>query len=254
MKELSFPLLKADDIECRVGTVKENEGYSLLLYKTARTDAKYLDQVVGAMNWQVKYYLLNDVLFCSIGVYNEERNEWIWKDDCGSETEVEKEKGQSSDAFKRAGFRWSIGRSELYSAPFIWIKEEGVNKLSLKKRRWEVKSISYNANKEIETLEIVNEKGEVVYSYGLKKTQVGNSPKTIEKKEVGGFEDLHEDSPIKKEQLDAILMYAFTLSEERHEKFDNWLTKSFGTSDFNALTEKQANEVIKQCHIGEQKW
>ena len=64
---------------------------------------------------------------------------------------------------------------------------------------------------------------------------------------------MHDDKPIAKEQLDLILMYSITLNEERKSKFFNWLTKAFGTSDFNALTEKQADEVIKQCHIGEQK-
>lgn len=252
MNKLDFPLLEAKDIECRVGDCKENEGYYLLLYKTARTDAKYLDQVVGAMNWQVKYYLLNDTLFCSIGIYDEERKEWIWKDDCGSETKVEKEKGQSSDAFKRAGFRWSIGRSELYSAPFIWIKEKNISKPALKKRRWDVKSISYDNNREIKTLEIVNEKGEIVFSYGLKKNVAKQAEK--EPKQESEFVDLHEETkrPIQKDQLDKILMYAFTIGDERKEKFLNWLDKSYGVKDYGELDEKQASEVIAKCHIGEQ--
>lgn len=254
MKELKFPLLKAEDIECRVGNVaKDGSGFSLLLYKTARTDAKYLDQVVGAMNWQCRYYLLNNTLFCSLGIYNEERKEWIWKDDCGSETQVEAEKGQSSDAFKRAGFRVGIGRSELYSAPFIWVQTSDTNTT---KKKYAVKSISYDDNSEIKTLEIANEKGEVVFSYGLKKNVAKTSekaPKTPEKKEVGGFVDLHdgENNPISKEQLDKILMYVFTLSEDRKGKFDNWLLKEFSVRDYGELKEKEAKIVIEKCHIGE---
>ena len=253
MKELCFPLLEAKDIECRIGVVKQDKGFSLLLYKTARTDARYLDKEVGAMNWQVKYYLLNDTLYCSIGVYNEELKEWVWKDDCGSETQVEKEKGQSSDAFKRAGFRWGIGR-ELYYTPFIWIESKDTNTDTRKK--YDVKSISYDEKtNEVKTLEIVNEKGEIVYSYGIKKNKAETSqkePKTIEKKDVGGFVDLHDTKPIQKEQLDQLLMYAFTLSEDRHDKFTNWLEKTYGTKDFNELSEEQANQVIAKCHIGEQ--
>lgn len=249
MSKLHFPLLKADDIECRVGNVKVNEGFSLLLYKTARTDARYLDQVVGAYNWQVKYYLLNDTLYCSIGVYNEERNEWIWKDDCGSETQVEKEKGQSSDAFKRAGFRWGIGR-ELYNAPFIWIQSQDTGKDT--REKYDVKSISYDEKtSEIKTLEIVNKKGEVVYSYGLNRKQAENKPKTPEKKEVGGFVNLHSEDKITKDQLDKILLYMVSLGEERNVKFKNWLEKSYGSSDLNTLNQKQANEIIVTCHIGE---
>lgn len=252
MNNLDFPLLVADDIECRVGNVKQGKGFSLLLYKTARTDAKYLDLVVGAFNWQSKYYLLNNTLFCSIGVFNEERQEWIWKDDCGSETQVEAEKGQSSDAFKRAGFRWGIGRSELYSAPFIWVEETEQN---TPKKKYQVKSISYDDNKEIKTLEIINEKNEVVFSYGLKQKVAKTSEKaektTSENK--GEFFDLHanDDKPILKEQLDKILMYVFTLGEERKAKFDTWLLRDFNVKDYNSLTESQAKTIIAKCHIGE---
>lgn len=244
MTKLDFPLLKAEDIECRVGNVaKSGDGFSLLLYKTARTDAKYLDDIVGAYNWQVRYYLLNNTLYCSIGIYFEERNEWVWKDDCGSETQVEAEKGQSSDAFKRAGFRWGIGR-ELYFAPFIYIKVDDNN---TPKKKYDVKSISYDENRKIKTLEIVNEKGEVVYSYGLKR-KVAEKGENEPKKD--GFVDLHA-KPISKDQLDAILMYAFALGEERKAKFDNWLEKDFGVKDYNTLTSEQAQTIISKCHIGE---
>ena len=44
----------------------------------------------------------------------------MWKEDCGTESFTEKEKGEASDAFKRAGFRWGIG-IELYNSPRIMI-------------------------------------------------------------------------------------------------------------------------------------
>ena len=68
--------------------------------------------------WQRKHYECKGNLFCSVGI--KVGDEWIWKDDCGTESYTEKEKGEASDSFKRACFNWGIGR-ELYTAPFIWI-------------------------------------------------------------------------------------------------------------------------------------
>ena len=120
-----FPVLEAQDIECRVQRITD-KGASLLLYKTARTDARMLDQVVGAFGWQSDYRMIGDTLYCGIGILDPEGEKWIWKWDCGAETQVEAEKGQASDAFKRAGFKWGIGR-ELYTAPFIWVGADKMN-------------------------------------------------------------------------------------------------------------------------------
>lgn len=145
-----FKPLLADDIEVRIGQVKEGKGASLLLYKTARTDANVLDAVVGQYNWECDYKVINDVLFCGIGIRTEADGRMVWKWDAGSESNVEKDKGEASDAFKRAGFRWGIGR-ELYTAPFIWAA--GAEKFD----KFYVKEIGYE-NGRITALEIVNEK------------------------------------------------------------------------------------------------
>ena len=110
-----FRLLKADEIETRVNQISQ-KGLSLLLYKTARTDANLLDETVGPMNWQNDFKLIDGILFGGIGIKTD--NEYVWKWDCGVESYTEKEKGRASDAFKRAGFKCGIGR-ELYTAPFI---------------------------------------------------------------------------------------------------------------------------------------
>lgn len=121
---MKFRELHADEIECRVQSVKKN-GLVLLLYKTARTDMNILDETVGADNWQCKFYENKGILFCSLGIntnydHPENGDRWIWKDDAGVESNTEAEKGNASDARKRAGFAWGIGR-ELYTAPFTWI-------------------------------------------------------------------------------------------------------------------------------------
>ena len=112
--------LKEEEIECKVLKVKE-EGVSLLLYKTARTDALILDETFGKMNWQCEYKEIKQNLYCGISVFNYEQNQWITKWDCGIESAYgDKAKGEASDAFKRAGFKWGIG-TELYTSPHIWI-------------------------------------------------------------------------------------------------------------------------------------
>lgn len=124
---MKFRDLTADEIECRVAKVND-KGVQILLYKNARVDANILDETVGADNWQNKFYECKGNLYCSVGINTncgkpESPERWIWKDDCGSESDYEKVKGEASDAFKRAcATKWSIGR-ELYTAPFIWISD-----------------------------------------------------------------------------------------------------------------------------------
>ena len=117
-----FKPLEAKDIECRVAQVDQKGNVTLLLYKTARVDANVLDEVVGQFGWQCEFKEVNGVVYCGIGIQSE-TGEWMWKWDAGSESNVEKEKGQASDAFKRAGFKWGIGR-ELYTAPRIRVKPD----------------------------------------------------------------------------------------------------------------------------------
>lgn len=162
-----FRLLYADEIECRVSTVNE-KGCSLLLYKDARVDQNILDETVGAYNWQRRHELINGNLFCSVGV-RDSTGEWVWKQDVGTESYTEKEKGQASDAFKRACFNWGIGR-ELYTAPFIWIpagkvKIDSKNGKCTTYDRFEVFDIGYKDDS-ISKLIIVNEKSrQVVFRF-----------------------------------------------------------------------------------------
>ena len=164
---MNFRLLKADEIECRVSTVSEN-GVSLLLYKDARVDQNILDETVGSERWQRKHEIIGGNLFCSVGILCDlgTYSEWVWKQDVGTESYTEKEKGQASDAFKRACFNWGIGR-ELYTAPRIRIYAEDV-KLEEKNGKWttydrfNVSEIGYIGRK-ISTLVIKN-KNKIVFS------------------------------------------------------------------------------------------
>lgn len=120
---MKFRLLKANEIDCRVATINER-GLSLLLYKDARVDQSILDETVGQMNWQRHHS--RDNANCTVSIWDESKKQWIEKEDTGTESFTEKEKGLASDSFKRACFNWGIGR-ELYSAPFIWVSAEDAN-------------------------------------------------------------------------------------------------------------------------------
>lgn len=176
---MKFRALTAEDVEVRVATVSQ-KGVSLLLYKDARVDQNVLDDTVGAENWQKAYEIIGSNLYCNVGIKVERENgypEWVWKQDVGVESYAEKEKGQASDAFKRACFCWGIGR-ELYTAPFIWVSSElcslepipgNSDKLRCKDR-FTVQCMDVE-NGKITALSIINQRGMVVYTYGIKMAQ-----------------------------------------------------------------------------------
>ena len=118
-----FRDLRAEEIETRVQSAKQN-GIVLLLYKDARCDQNILDETVGALNWQRHHS--RDNANCIVSIWDEAKRQWVEKEDTGTESNTEAEKGLASDSFKRACFNWGIGR-ELYTAPFIWIPADKCN-------------------------------------------------------------------------------------------------------------------------------
>ena len=166
MKEIR--LLKASEIDCRVAQVaKDNSWCSLLLYKDARVDMNLLDEVFGPDNWQRTHEVINGQLFCNIDLWDEEKKCWIRKQDVGTESLTEAEKGRASDSFKRAAFNVGIGR-ELYTAPSIYINlsESDLNKMNKVKTRFALKNITYDEERNINSLLIIDDKGKVRYKYG----------------------------------------------------------------------------------------
>ena len=165
---ITIPLLKANQIECRIGTISE-KGLSLLLYKDARVDQQILDEQFGIFGWKRSHTCINGSIFCTVEVYDPDKGEWIGKQDVGTAGQMEKEKSSASDSFKRSCVNFGIGR-ELYSAPFIWCSSGNVE---IQKRgdrfycneRFSVNSIEYDDNREICGLTIVNGKGQCVYQY-----------------------------------------------------------------------------------------
>ena len=171
---MKFRVLKASEIDCRIQSIGQNKtgavGTTVLLYKDARVDMNILDETVGAMNWQREHSVVNGNLYCTISIWDEVKEQWISKSDVGTESNTEKEKGQASDSFKRAGFNWGIGR-ELYSAPFVYIqldKSEYIerNGKLTSNAKFKVKDIAYDENRNIVRLVVVDSKGKVRYTFG----------------------------------------------------------------------------------------
>lgn len=165
--------LHPDEVECRIGQVsKSGKGLSLLLYKTSRTDMALLDETFGPMNWRCSYEEVKGVLNCTLSVYDGCKHLWVDKQAAGAESDVESEKGESSDALKRAGFLWGIGR-ELYTAPFIWIKAEDCNIRNGKCYDTFAVDAMEVANGRITALAITNEKTRrVVYRWATDRRPV----------------------------------------------------------------------------------
>ena len=158
---LKFRPLKANEIDVRVQSVTE-KGCILLLYKDARCDMNILDETVGACNQKREHQLIGDRLYCTVSIKDTDTNEWVSKQDVGTESNTEKEKGQASDSFKRACFNWGIGR-ELYTAPFIWVPAKDCNITEYKGKKqckdsFEVAKIIIDENKTITALYIINSK------------------------------------------------------------------------------------------------
>jgi hypothetical protein len=127
IEELRQPLT-LDQIDFRVQSVNRG-GYALILaYKDARVDINRLTNVCGALGWKREH--TRDNKNCIVSVWDDERKHWVSKEDTGTESNTEQQKGLASDSFKRACFNWGIG-IELYDYPMIKVK--------LKDKEWELK-------------------------------------------------------------------------------------------------------------------
>lgn len=170
MRNINFRTLRADEIEVRPQSVSNGKA-TMLLYIDSRAVVSLLDETVGNMNWQSEFYEANGQTFGKIGIYDEDRNIWIWKSDVGSESNVEAEKGKISDTYKRVMSRWGV--QELYSAPRIVIPDDGYKNVGYK-----VSYIEYDDNRNIIALTIVNKFGKEAFNW-VKGMDVPQTPKTI---------------------------------------------------------------------------
>lgn len=265
--ELKFRNLTKDEIEVRLGG-----GGSILLYKTARTDANILDE--SGLKWQCKFYQVKNTMFCSIGIYDEDLKEWVWRDDCGDDDyTMEQVKAEASDCFKRAGFKWNIGRRNLYSAPKI--RTSDLPREFQDSKYFEVGSIGYDENGNITDLTITTNFGkDIVYLFkNGRKVALGggkapNKPivedkqkvvpinelqeipfevETKEEAEIGELGELHEVvGTIRQTDKTIIFAYVNGLTNQQKDIFYAWLNKLYFTRDIARLSEKQGVQIVKK--------
>ena len=240
---MKFRLLKANEIDCRVAQIEKN-WCTLLLYKDARVDQNILDETVGCMNWQKRYVREN--ANCIVGIWDDEKKQWVEKEDTGTESFTEAEKGLASDSFKRACFNWGIGR-ELYTAPSIFIfprkdikYKNGGKEVDeffeykegkyTTKTRFEVEIITYDENNAIKDLIIRDNKGNERFTQVSKELEQDLNKITMQfKKAVERAEELDKDFEREKlyevfgKQVDSQLTYkekqeAIKLLTEKYKK------------------------------------
>ncbi len=156
-------------------------------------DQKILDETFSPFGWKRSHQVIDGNLYCTVEIWDKEKEQWIAKQDVGTVSYSEKEKGQASDSFKRACFNWGLGR-ELYTAPFIWVP---AGKADIQKRgkegeqkyytndRFSVHSISYNEERVIDSIIIINSRGQTAYSMDTRKNngtkKISSAKKEMEK-------------------------------------------------------------------------
>jgi len=205
-----FRLLEAEEIDVRVATFRERNGdtpagCSLLLYKDARVDQNLLDEAFGIFGWEREHQMIGGSLYCTVRVKDPETGNWVSKQDVGTESNEEKEKGQASDSFKRACFNLGIGR-ELYTAPFIWLSEgqfkekKGKNGKPTTYDKFIVSKIGYT-DRRITELEITNTSmNKVVFTLGGNMQALPTLP---EEKKKSGRKAQKEDVPAQEPEVPA---------------------------------------------------
>lgn len=149
--------LYASEIDVRVQSIRNGKA-NMLLYIDSRAATDLLDETYGMENWTMEYKDVAGQIYGRLSVYDSQNNRWIYREDTGSESNIEAEKGLSSDILKRCLVRYGV--TELYSAPKILLDDDGYGNTG-----YRVSHIAYNQQREITELTISNRFGKTVYNY-----------------------------------------------------------------------------------------
>ena len=226
--------LKADEIECRPQSVKNNKA-TLLLYIDSRAATNLLDETYGMENWTIEYKDVAGQIYGRLSIYDTETNRWIYREDTGSPANIEKEKSLASDVLKRTIVRFGV--TELYTTPRIEIADDGYGNSGYK-----VSEIEYNENREIIHLVITNRFGKEMYRWDIGKpsTPVTTTPTPVDEK---------KDTPVVSKKDTLILFCKENKTEENKDsitafykfylnKIDNW-TGTFDVKKLYTLWEEK---------------
>ena len=170
LKNLSKPL-SIEDIDFRVQSINKGGYATILAYKDARVDIKRLNEVCGVLGWKREH--TRDNRNCIVSIYDAENKHWVSKEDTGTESMADSQKGLASDSFKRSCFNFGIG-IELYDYPVIQIKLNSTEfkvegskvkqTYNLKLREWKWFS-EFDGNKLV-ALACRDNNGDVRFKYG----------------------------------------------------------------------------------------
>lgn len=160
MNRINWELMRPQDIEIRPATTKGGKA-TLLLYQDSRNTMDALDRNFGEFGWKISYKDVAGQIYGCLSIKDPVTNEWISKEDTGEESNIAANKGLSSDILKRCAVRFGYGR-ELYTAPRINIDDDGYGCSGYK-----VSEISYNDDREIIHLVIVNRFGKETYRWDI---------------------------------------------------------------------------------------
>lgn len=226
--------LKANEIECRPQSVKNNKA-TLLLYIDSRAATNLLDEIYGMENWTIEYKDVAGQIYGRLSIYDTETNRWVYREDTGSPANIEKEKSLASDILKRTIVRFGV--TELYTTPRIEIPDDGYGNSGYK-----VSEIEYNENREIIHLVITNRFGKEMYRWDIGKpiSQPTSQPISTEVK---------KDNPVVSKKDTLILFCKENKTEENKDsiaafykfylnKIDNW-TGTFDVKKLYTLWEQK---------------
>ncbi len=169
-KKLSEPLT-VSEIDFRIQSINKGGYATVLAYKDARVDINRLNRVCGQLGWERKH--TRDNHNCTVSLWDSENKHWVSKEDTGTESNTEQQKGLASDSFKRACFNWGIG-IELYDYPSISIKLNQ-NEVDLSgqrpKQTWNLKLKEWvwridHIGSEMTYIAAKDQNGEVRFSWG----------------------------------------------------------------------------------------
>lgn len=228
---MQFRKLRAEEIDCRI-SICNQYGVGLLLYKDARCDQNILDETVGAMNWQRHHS--RDNANCIVSIWDTDKKQWVEKEDTGTESNTEKEKGLASDSFKRACFNWGIGR-ELYTAPNMFVNAKDLK--TLKKDDWQgkerwtckdafiVKEIEYSEDR-IVYVKVLNTKTNNEIEFGMPENEV------------------NEQAKVEKQCIDAVKVKVLEERCKNDGVEPEKILKLYKVAQFESLTEKQFRNIV----------
>lgn len=219
--------LNANEIEVRPAH-KVGDKIAHLLYIDSRAVTRYLDEWVGWNNWQTEFYNVGNQIVGKLGIWDNEKSMWIWKSDVGSESNIEKEKGLISDTYKRLLTRFGV--TELYSAPDILIPDDGYGN-----KGYKISEITYNDNREINSLVIVNRFNKEVYRWNINTTTP--SKPIIENNSIDWIDEL----PVKPQITTPVEL-------SPSEQLTNW----YNTVEHTPVIDKFYNFWIKR--LNEKGW